>query len=358
MTYLNDAQLIRDNFLKELQQSAKGEKNSLKFIKHHPPSQPLIKDDELFQVVVIGGSVFRKALMVKKDNKYLTIQQYEELQPEFETKEIFLQYLLEHLYEETSLVAVNFAYPLESLIRNERLDGILLSGSKENRFEGLIGLPVGVIIEKYLFEKKNKEIKVTLTNDAICLLLSGVNNFPKDSFAGAIMGTGSNMTFFFNDLAINLESGDFDKFKISESALEIDKESADPGSALFEKEVAGAYLYLQFNYYLQKEALKIKSLKSTKDLQIIALKSDNIKITTIARNLFEKSAAYFAAQIIGLVEFKKQDLKIIMEGSTYWKNPLYQQYFNKYLQALKQNFNIEIVKIENSSIIGGAKLLG
>lgn len=357
MEFLVSAQTIKPNFILELKKAASGETTSIRFIKHQLPSQKKVRDNGLFQVQVIGGSVFQKALVKKEHDKITILKSHTETLPLLTTKEIFLSYLARHFYLETDILAVNFAYPLNPVMRNKNFDGILLSGSKENQFQGLIGQKVGEAIEHYIGVKYQRTVTVSLTNDVICLLLSGIDTYPKEYLVGAIMGSGTNMTFFYENNVINLESGNFNKFTPSAECLEIDKGSKRPGTQLFEKETAGAYLYKHFNISIKKRGLSHPPLYSTKELYNIVLNDKGTEAQMIAFSLFERSAAYFAAQLAGLTAFKNYAMTFIMEGSMYWENPLYQNFLSEYLQKLSPDYKIMIVKVEESPIMGGAKLV-
>jgi hexokinase len=401
MEFIAVAEEIKNNFLAELKLARAGKESSLRFIKHQLPDKSIIKNGELFQVIVIGGSVFRKALLKKENNQISIIDSKTENQPVFTTREQFLSFFTKRLYSNTPIVAINFAYALTPVFTDDMLDGVLISGSKENQFSGLVGLRVGKTIEKYIEQTKQIKISTATANDAICLLLSGIDTYPREALIGAIMGTGTNLSFFNEDRAVNLESENFDKFIPSKECLKIDKNSNQPKTALFEKETAGAYLYKQFNLLLKENNIDYPPLSSTKEISNLALgnrrqntdspdlignnrgqiadKTDNgnpsvssvnsairppysvigppTNISDLAMRLLNKSAAYLAAQLAAIAEFKKHDLVIIAEGSLIWENNLYKSFIDEYLRRLSPNYKVALVKIENSSIMGGAKLV-
>ena len=65
MRFLQISEIIKKNFLQELRDANAGKTTSLRFIKHVLPTEKLVSDDEVFQVLVVGGTVFRKALLKK-----------------------------------------------------------------------------------------------------------------------------------------------------------------------------------------------------------------------------------------------------------------------------------------------------
>jgi hexokinase len=375
MQFLTATETIKRNFFQELRDASDGKTTSLRFIKHELPSEKLISDGEIFQVLVVGGTVFRKALLKKDREQFVILDDYSEEHPSLTSKEMLLEYLAKHLSPNVSKIAVNFAFPLKPFLRDGRADGELLSATKAaNTLNGLIGEPVGEAIEMHILKRLDKEITVSVLNDAICLLLSGTESYSINSIAGAIMGTGTNATFFHNEKAINVQSGGFDKFSLSDECKEIDKDSLMPGASLFEKETAGGYLYKHFNYYLDKNHIDFPRLDSTLQLNYLIndhpefnsgsneeLKKmpDQVRhdITETTRSLFEKSAAYFAGQIAGLTAFKNHDMTFIIEGSMYWENDLYRKFVDGYLEKLSPDLKIKTIKVVNSPISGAARLI-
>ena len=357
MQFLHQAEIIKKNFHQELRGASEGRNTSLQFIKHRLPSEKLVKNDEIFQVMVVGGTVFRKALVKKVNGEILMLEDHSEAHPALSSKEMFLEFVSDQIHPQSDIVSINFAFPLDPLIRDGRMDGTLIRDTKENTLAGLLHQPIGKLLEGYLLKTWGKEYKINTTNDAICLLLSKLKGHERGNIAGSVIGTGTNISFYYNDFAINLESGNFNKFAPTAECLEIDKASDHQDKGLFEKEIAGAYLYKQFNYYMRKNKINHPLINSTKELYDIAINNHDVEIKAIAESFFEKSAAYFAGQIAGLTAFKGHDMTFVTEGSVYWENQIYQAYFGEYLNNLSPDLKIKIVKIENSSIIGAARLI-
>jgi hexokinase len=354
---LNAAETIKRDFFQELLNASDGKATSLRFIKHELHSEKLISDGEIFQVFVVGGTVFRKALLKKDREQFIILDDFSEEHPSLTSKEMFLEYISKHLYPNSDTAVINFAFPLEPQAREGRLDGKLLTETKETPFKGLMGEFIGLSIEQYAYLQLRRTINVHVINDAICLFLSETNKTHLDFTAGAIIGTGTNISFSHHGFAVNLESGGFNKFTPSSECLEIDKKSDQKGVSLFEKETAGGYLYKHFNYYLDKSQLTHKPISSTKELQAIALDNKNPRAQILASSLLEKSAAYFAGLIAGLTAFKNHNMTFIIEGSMYWENDLYRKFVDDYLDKLSPDLKIKIIKVDNSPIIGAARLI-
>ncbi len=352
-----DLKEIQQNFLKELQDANNGKKTSLAYIINQIPNSSLVKDGEIFQVLVIGGSVCKNAIISKKDIKLTVVKQTVFKQPSFKKALDFLEFIDKHLEKNVRCLAINFAYPLKPIFGNNKLDGILIRGAKENGFSGIVGKKVGDEIEKYIYQKNNKKILVSVANDTICLLLSGLIKYPWENLAAGIVGTGLNFAIFLdNKNLVNLESANFDKFPQTKEGKIIDKESSSPKKALFEKEVAGAYLYKHFNLIIKEKNLPHSPINSTEELNELATKNIPL-ISDISRNIISRSAQLVSSQIAGITAFKKCDLIFVMEGSLFWKGFNYKDIVQDSVKKLVPKYKVDFAEIKNSNILGAAKLI-
>ena len=384
------------------------EKTALPFIKHTLAPNPIVKPGEEFQTLTIGGSICQSDRMRidptspslelgirGAGRKIHSLDRKVQEQPAFNTEEEFLSYFESLLDPNVRVVALNFAYPLNPVSRNGLLDGVLVSGSKENTFTGLVGKPVGETIEQYIKQKLDREIRVSVANDTICLLLSGLTKYKWNEIAAGIAGTGLNFAIFLDEhTAINLESANFNKFEQTPEGRQIDKESVSPGDAVFEKEISGAYLYKHFNLIAERNGLKTR-ISSSKELDKLAeyaehfthdnrhseLGSESMelnrfrvppslklqraskpgmtnegKLAQIAHTLLQRSADLVACQIAGIMEFQKRDLIFVMQGSLFWKGYKYKETVDKTVKRLTK-YRAQFVKIENADLLGAAKLI-
>ena len=356
---LREAELksIQLDFYKELEDSSSGKKTSLPFILHSLSSASQVSENETFQIMVIGGSVFKQAIGKKEKTRISFSNKKQEELPNLRTKEDFIYLVERNLNPYTRVVTLNFAYPLSPVFDEGRLDGVLLSGSKEHTFRGLVGERVGKQLEEYFYKKYKRKILFTVANDTVCLLLSGLNRASWEKLACGIVGTGINFAYFLgpHDL-VNLESANFDKFPISPETREIDLHSIKTGRALFEKETAGSYLYQHFNSILAKQQLPYPKINSTWDLKKLALL--NTSASPIARDLIRKSAGLIAAQIAGIILFKKRDMTFVMEGSFFWEEDIYREYVESFLKVLVPDRKVTFVHVVDSPFVGAAKLVG
>lgn len=352
---LSQLQFIQDNFVKELQSANTGEKTSLAYLRNFIPT-PFVKDDEVFQVIVVGGSICRNVLMKRNDGKYTILSHNEKEQPIFHTEKDFLTFLSLEIDSSVTHMALNFAFPIKPVVRDEKLDGILLYGTKEHTFAGLQGEQVGEHIETYMRNVKGQNLHVCVGNDTICLLLSGSVDHSWDKLACAIVGTGYNAAFFLSEHeAVNLESGGFNKLPQDDIDRKIDQYSMQPGMQLFEKQTSGGYLYHSFNMLVKSHGLSYPEIISTKSLDELARGSSEIGI--YAKQVLEKSAQLAACQIAGIANFRQTDIVCVVEGSLFWRGYEYKETVEKTVKELCPDHTVTFIQVENSSVMGGAKLI-
>jgi len=247
-------QEVTKQFEQELQESQKGKRTSLSWLQSTLPKKPLIKNDDLFQVITIGGTIFRNALLQKEHDQLTIVSLSEGNVPLLSSKEVFFDFLLSQLHNEITYLAMNFGFPLTPTEHNGLIDGVLLRPTKEHAFRGLVGEIVGKSFAAFVKEKTARNIFVSLTNDTICLLLSGLTQYHAKELAAAIVGTGFNMAFFPDEQTlINLEAGNFNKFEQTLTGKHVDSNSVQKNTQLFEKEISGGFLYQHFNFLVKEK---------------------------------------------------------------------------------------------------------
>lgn len=346
------AHTISSNFYNELIRAHGNQKTSLEFIRHtllKPESNKLVS----MQSITIGGTFYNTAHVSR--GTYTLLNQRHGSFPVFTNEQIFLSLMEELIDPEAQVIAVNFAYPMRPITEHGLLDGILLNGSKEHTFDGLVGKQVGKTIQEYIWNTRKQKIKVAVANDTICLLLSGLTKYPWNRIAAGIVGTGMNFAIFEDEhTAVNLESGNFDKFEQSPEGKIIDAQSAESGTALFEKEVSGAYLYKHFNSKAEEHGI-VTRLTDTSQLDNMA--NDTRKEErAIARKVLTHSATLIASQIAGILEFHKRDITFVMQGSIFWKGYKYKQTVEEYIKKLTE-YSASYIEIEHADLLGAAKLV-
>lgn len=347
---------IADNFEKELRDSQAGVKTSLPFIINELPSSPLVQEGETFQVMGLGGSIFRTALITKTASGLEVHPPLERSHPAFATKEIFLQFITDNLDPNTKYVAINLAQALGPVFENGRLDGTLEGNAKEHNFEGLMHEKVAAAIEAYVKGKTGRDIIASIGNDTICLMLSGLTNHAAESLAAGIVGTGMNFAIFLDAThAVNLEAAEFNKFEPNPQTQIIDAQSERPDFHVWEKEVAGAYLFTHFNLLLKERGISYPEIQDTKELDTVA--RQNIEgASDLAKEVLNTSAEEVAAMMAGIQNFYGKDVTFVMQGSLFWHGYNYKEKVAETMRSLS-SFNLTFVEVEHADYLGAAKLI-
>lgn len=316
--------------------------------------------------MVAGGTNFISATVIRRNGHLQILKTIKDNTPILDSKTTLIDLIIKHLDSQTKVLALNFAFPMNVVARGNILDGELVIGAKGHKLEGLVGKTIGLEIEKDIFLKLNKEIKVAVCNDTVSLGLAGLNflqqnNLSDQKIAAAIVGTGFNSGFFESSNSfINLESANFNNFKHSHTLTILDKTSLNPGLNLFGKEFAGIALALHFNQLSNENNLN-KTIETSEQLTELA-KNDRSKVGHIARELFNKGAGMVAAHFAALADFMlesnpKQKLNLFIEGSVFWNAFEFEKNVRLALKELTDK-EIEIREIEDSAILGTARLVG
>ncbi len=349
-----DYQKIKTSFLNELTAASKGKDSSVSFIKNELPNKTTEKNP--FQAIVVGGSNFVSATPTDGN---LTKRTQGSL-PIFNTATDFEKFLLSVFEPDISALALNFAYPISPIINEDNLlDGRLINGTKEHAFKGLVGQNLGEFVKKTYFAKFEKEIPVSVANDTICLALSGSGQ----ESGGMVLGSGFNISLrIINEHKthiINLEAGNFDKFESDKILEEIDSKSENKGINRFEKMLSGNYLWLIYNFVVERYGLNIQNISNSKSMSQLAY-DDKTKSGDLAREILTRSASLVASTISAIYEFlnKSEELTLITEGSLFWNGWNYQENMEKKLKEIGVPKNkISFKKIPDSSIKGALGLM-
>lgn len=257
--------------------------------------------------------------------------------------------------KESFPIGIGFAYPLKPLLVHKFIDGELLYMSKGRNIKGLVGKKVGQEYHKFLIKEYGIDTTVAVANDAICLLLGG-----DGAEVAGVVGTGLNFAYWekrasiapmkLNELygfgqgevAVNIESANFDKIKRNILTRTVDKESEDAGYSLSEKEVSGAYLYRIFNAgkneILGKNFPTLSSTDQLNEILTVSVKDTSEgKARLFAERIFHRSAQIVAIQLCGiLMKIGKTRglVPIVMEGGIFWKAHNYPSLVNLYINMI------------------------
>jgi len=340
-----ELQTIIESFVKELKRADQGEKTNFSYSIHELSDQNTLINSG--QAIVIGGSNFQSCRIT--DNSLDLGSLVSEELPSMISKEILMDVILRNVDDDVNNVAVNFAFPLRPTLRNGLLDGKLIRGTKDHTLVGCVDHEIGKLIEDEC-SAIGKDVTVTVANDTICLILAGLEFSEEKYLAGGVVGTGFNFGFFKdNGTVVNIESGNFKSFEISDSGRIIDKESSNPSEQLYEKEVAGGYLHKHYNIIKQKNICN-----DSKDLSLLAQNGDDI-----AQALFRRSASLVAAEIVALYRFKNhKELNCVIEGSLFWKGWNYKDMVLYYCDQMGVGPDaLKILSVDHSSLQGALHLL-
>lgn len=336
--------------IENLQNAAIGKPSCFSYIANEIRIYKCLGENDIIQVFVIGGTVSTiSVLEIHKDRFY--IQQTKTLKlDQFSNKEDFFNFISLHINEDIKHLVINFAYPLRPVIRDDKMDGILLSASKNHQFAGLYQLPVGEAVEHFLYATLHKRISVYVINDVIASLVSGISLYDHINLAAGIIGTGLNFSFFKDSkTAINLEASNFTNclVNVSEEIFDIN---------LVGKKISGAYLYKYFNEYVENKKIYRKKLNSTKELDTLAMQK-NEPFSGVATKLLEQSAQLAGILISAITEFRETDITFVMQGSLYTKGVIYKQILQSTVLNLTEKYKSTLIIIPSSDIFGAASLL-
>lgn len=259
-------------------------------------------------------------------------------------------------------VGIGLAYPLKPILHADKfIDGELLYMTKGRTIRGLVGQHVGKLYHQFLKKEYNLDTQVVVANDAICLLVGG-----NGVDVSGVVGTGLNFAYWDSrssiaplklselhgfiraEVAINIESKNFNKITGNKWAQIIDKKSADPHYSLAEKEVSGAYLYQLFNEAKKtvfgKDFPNLSSTDQLNDILIGAFKypkstSDDTKKSAkkLAEKIFRRSAQIVAIELCGiLLKINKTEgvIPVVMDGNIFWKAKNYHSLVNLYINLI------------------------
>ena len=249
-------------FQKEMEAGLAGEPSSLKMIPTYTSPYGDIKKDTPVTVLDAGGTNLRGATVTIPSAGDIQIENKEKGEmpgaKSFVSEEDFYKVLTGHVnrcrpFAKDPAVGFCFSYPAEASADG---DAKLLVWTKQIQAPAIVGQWVGAELSKRLDPKPSK---IQVVNDTVATLLAGkATEKPGQKFSaylGFILGTGTNVAYIEKNtnipklanppegaMAINTESGGFNK--IAQSAFDeaMDKKTADCGSQRFEKMIAGAYL--------------------------------------------------------------------------------------------------------------------
>ena len=80
-------------------------------------------------------------------------------------------------------------------------------------------------------------------------------------------------------------------------------------------------------------------------------------ISLLAREVSDHSSSLVSCEIAGIAEFLKKDCVFVIEGSLFWKGWRYKENVGVTVRQLVPHYQISFVFIEESGVLGAAKLI-
>ena len=284
-------------------------------------------------------------------------------------------------------VGFTFAFPTHMIAVDQ---GILLRWTKEWDLPDLVGQdPVqGLTSSCHAIGLTGLKINA-LVNDTVGTLILGYFQ-DRRTLAGGILGTGTNLASWLDDMAINFECGNFDFGFLKNQILtsvdrELDSQSLDPGKQLFEKMVAGRYLgdllrRLLIKFAPAESPYKQDSVTAFDLSQLVADKGDLLETqnflerlglqdnqlevreltVSLARIILKRSAQLIALAMVATVEYVDPSLKrshiLTVDGSLFEHAPGYPEIMRHVFQDFfgSRSNQVECCLVKDGSGIGAA----
>lgn len=387
----NANELIQ-KFQDEMKKGLNGEKSSLAMIPSYFGIDKKVIKNKWVAVIDAGGTNLRIGKARFEDDgkihlECLSTQGMPGRDKEKETKaEDFYKVLVDELepfQKDFDYIGFCFSYPTEIF---SNLDGKLKKLAKEIKIPDMVDTFVGEGLIRALEKRGIRGKQVVVLNDTVACLLAGLaqgQKFQASSYVGFILGTGTNTAYVEkNDniqkkvdgnlvsgssQVINVESGGFDLFDPQPVDHQVDKNSENSGSHLFEKAISGEYMGKITLELLQtldaekkdvfteqgKETISNMKELSNEHLSNLAanngkytgslgtLDADDREIVTTVYNAVVDRAAFFTAVNICAAVVKSEagtDAKcpvcVNIDGSTYEKTFQMKEKVDRYLKEM------------------------
>ena len=272
-----------------------------------------------------------------------------------------------------------FSYACEAMPDH---DAKLLAWSKQVEAPEVVGQCVGAELVRRLSRPVRH---IAVLNDTVATLLAGKaahQSAEGSAFLGFILGTGTNAAAVEAGEIRNAESGEFDKLVRSEFDLEFDSTTSDPGCAVFEKMISGAYLGPLGRVVLRAaaregmfgsgtaEAFGRLGALSTRELDAFAAgetpsfaasvaDADLEPARELARCVFRRAARLTAVHLAAFVRRQgARHVVLTVDGSTYYKTRSvpFDTLVRGELAALTapSGHEVEIVRVDEAPMVGAA----
>lgn len=406
-----DAKELLASFLREMENGLDGDSSSLAMIPAYVSADGQVPVGKSVAVIDAGGTNLRICIAQFNEAGEVELSSFSK-QPmpgrfEEKSKAEFYQVLveaLEPIQDDFDNIGFCFSYPATI---KPNFDGQLLHWTKEIKIPELVGQHVG---EGLLEALKNRGIEgknVVVLNDTVACLLAGLaqgQSFNASSYIGFILGTGTNTAYVERNekigklngsldsgsQVINVESGGFAAYQRGPLDIEVDKESENPGSHVFEKVLSGVYmgtmtlkllktLSLEQGVFSEKGAAALSALDDLYIIQIDNLAADNGRdigelgsdeytdedreiMRTVFMGVVDRAALLTAVNICAAVvkggagTNPEQPVCVNIDGSTYYYTFQMPEKVQGYLQPMlkERGLHIRCIQVDDAPVVGAA----
>jgi len=407
-------------FAQEMSAGLSGGESSLAMIPSFISIEREIKIDQPVVVLDAGGTNVRTAVVSVNKQGSVDIADFRKCaMPGTECElnrdqffDAFADFVAPNL-KQSSVIGFCFSYPAEVTPDG---DARLLFWSKQIDVPSVVNTMIGAGLKESLKKRDCRNVKVIILNDTVATLLAGKSmEITRDysAYVGYILGTGTNTAYIESNrnitkrsdlepsgaMAINVESGGFNKIGQCRFDEILDQHTNDPGVYTFEKMISGAYLGSLGSVVLI-EAARAGFFSDTAESRIMCwagcnnkewqpvsnkhlddfcgnaadhdnpfmslefTQSDKKIIKALCTPVYERAAVLAAVNIASAViktgagKNQLSPVCVNINGSTYYKTRTadFQNRVQLELKTLldKHHIAYELIKLEDSPLIGAA----
>lgn len=372
-----------DAFRKEMRRGAAGLGSSLKMLPTYLSAEGEMPERGECLIVDVGGTRVRAAFYVYDGEFVCKSRKETELCGEIDSEGYFA-FLAETAVEvlfsvgRKSVERMGFCFSYPTKMRPD-LDGEALSVTKETPVRGIEGNTVGKCLKEALSRRGISVGRVVVLNDTVAALCGGAAEVSEcGGRIGFVMGTGCNVCY--EELAertsavgkaegkiiVNIESGNYNGFPMSDFDREVIALTENPKAQLFEKMTAGRYLGSVFSAAIRTavgEGIVSKAdfpevtteemsrfLGGERTSLVFGSESDRDFASGLGRAIVERSAIMCATIIISVMREadigRDKPVSIAAEGSTFGKLTGFREEFLRYLSDYAESCGRSFVLCE------------
>lgn len=405
VTYVN-------NFIEDMEKGLKGADSSLKMIPSYLDIGNINKSQSCL-VIDAGGTNLRVSTLHINDKGQYEFETFRKtvlpgVEKEYSKKDFFeyMYNFIEQDLKDHKKIGFCFSYPMEKFPNK---DGKLIRWTKEIKAPEVVGSMIGASLMDIIEANTSIKRKAVLLNDTVASLFSGLSNYNQRDYVnhiGLIVGTGCNAAYVedknniekiktdnekYSQQVINIESGNFNKLKITEIDKLLNEETQDPYQQVLEKMVSGRYLG-KLIYYLTSLIVKdnvvqgmegILDLLKNADTQDISewiyygnncdnefgkklqalnpTKDQTEALSIIIHSVINRASMFVAVKLASLIHKRNKGILIhkptviVAEGAVIESLPGFKNLLQTHLNNILRDFGdyyYDIIHINKANIIG------